>query len=209
MKNILPILCLLFIATSATLAVASPPGEAESEPKEEKKHFIGTSAFVLFNLIPFEDEPSFAQLNYGYRLTPKDTISVEAITWKYHGPLGVPEWEGGAPNSKFPGYVRDFGVGLAYQRYLWKGLYGAVHAMPFIQQYYGNDDELIQTGFQLFVAMRLGYHVRFWDDMFFIEPSVAATAWPINTNLPDDFAVLEDKWPLYAFEPGFHVGANF
>ena len=50
-----------------------------------RRRFVGSSAFVLANAFP--DPPSFYQLNLGYRLTRKDAISLEAITWMYREPL--------------------------------------------------------------------------------------------------------------------------
>jgi len=61
-------------------------------------------------------------LNYGYRLSAKDEISIELITWKYSGPLGRhlgPDFDN--PTSDYPGDVKSLGAGLAYKRFLWKG----------------------------------------------------------------------------------------
>ena len=57
---------------------------------DSSRYFIGTSAFMLANLNPEEkDPPHFYQLNFGYRLTGKDVVSAELITWRYNGPIGV------------------------------------------------------------------------------------------------------------------------
>jgi hypothetical protein len=45
-----------------------------------------------------------------------------------------------------------------YIKHSWKGLYSTVHATPFLQQYLAEDKKLIQTGFQLFLTGRIGYH---------------------------------------------------
>jgi hypothetical protein len=45
-------------------------------------YFIGSSFFMLGNFIPDDpNPPDFVQLNFGYRITPKDVISIEAKTW--------------------------------------------------------------------------------------------------------------------------------
>ena len=150
--------------------------------------------------------PVFFQLNFGYELTERDVISIEAITWKYNEPLGIPLWDEG---DRYPGYVREFGLGVAYKRFLWKGLYTAIHALPLYQMYMDDDGNKIQGGFHLFCTLRLGYHISFFDDRFFIEPGIAATFWPVNTNVPAGFKRLENKWPGYNFEPGFHIGYKF
>jgi len=174
-----------------------------------KRHFIGSSVFMAWNLMP--DPPSFFQLNYGYRLSPKTAISLEAISWRYKAPLGIPYGPAmGAPEEEYPGKVRGMGVGVAYQRLLWRGLYAAAHALPLLQRYSGEDGRHIQNGFQLFTTLRAGYQRKLFSDRWFIEPSVAATAWPINTNVPSPFAALDRKWRSYfLFEPGLHFGRRF
>jgi hypothetical protein len=171
-----------------------------------RRHFVGSSAFVMANLMP--DPPSFYQLNYGYWLTKGDVLSLEAITWTYDAPLGIPYGPSkGSPDEAYPGYVRAYGVGLAYQRFLWKDSYSAIHAAPMFQKYIDEQNEKIQNGFQLFLTLRLGYHIRLFSDRFFMEPSVAFTHWPINTNLPESFRARESRWPNYfLFEPGLHLG---
>ncbi len=208
---------LIALLTSAAMppAVAwagdTPPAEeATPAPRQRSSHFVSTSAFMLFNLLP--DPPSFFQLNYGFRPTDVDTIIVEAMTWTYGAPLGIPLFGGDYGDSvhDYPGRVRSAGVGLAYQRYLWRGIYATLHVTPFWQTYYDEGGEFIQSGFQLFMVGRVGYHFDLWNDRIFIEPSIAATTWPINTNLPASFEEQEAGWPGYfLFEPGLNVGVNF
>lgn len=184
-------------------------GQKNDNESAFRRRFIGTSAFMLGNLFP--DPPSFFQLNYGYWLTPKDVLSVEAITWRYGAPLGIPY---GASfedeKEQYPGTIRAFGLGIAYQRYLWKGLYAAAHATPFLQRYQQTDAQKTQNGFQLFLTFRVGYHIPLVRNRFFLEPSVAMTHWPVNTNLPESFARMERKWNNYFLpEPGLHLGYKF
>ncbi|MEQ9374993.1 MAG: hypothetical protein RIG68_07450 [Imperialibacter sp.] len=193
-------------------ATFSVNADAQSGDKDStyRRHFIGSTLFVLATPI-LTPSPEYFQLNYGYRITRKDVLSVEAITWLYGGPLGRPygpDYEKEA--SGFPGSVRAFGVGLAYKRFLWKRLYGQVHSTAFRQNYLDENDEKIQSGFQLFNTLRFGYQLRLFKNRVFIEPSVAATWWPVNTNLPASFQVQEDKWRnFFLFEPGMHFGINF
>lgn len=183
-------------------------GEASS-----RRHFVGSSAFVLANvaLAGRADAPDFYQLNYGYRLTDRDAVSVEAITWRYTSPVGIPygpSYE--SPDEAYPGYVREAGIGVAYQRLLWRNFYSGVHAAPMLKQYFDEHDARIQNGFRLFLTVRTGYHLPLLQGRFFLEPSVAATHWPIDTNFPAAFEERERKWPNYfLFEPGLHFGMNF
>lgn len=190
-------------------SMAAAQGQTDQREKPANKHFVSTSLFMLANFLP--DPPHFFQLNYGRRLTEKDALMVEAITWQYPAPLGIPYGESyGNAEENFPGIVRDFGIGLAYQRFWWKKLYTTFHATPFLQQYLTPEREKIQTGFQLFLTARVGYRITFLENRCFLEPSVAFTHWPINTNLPAAFAEREDRWPNYfLFEPGLHVGYQF
>lgn len=176
-----------------------------------RRCFVGSSGFILSNLFPQENPPSYYQLNVGYWLTKKDVISIEAKTWTYRFPIGIPYGSSfEAPGEEYPGKVRSVGIGLAYQRFLWKGLYSAVHASAWSQQYFNEKNEKIQNGFQLFTALRLGYHIKLFKNRFFIEPSFAGTYWPVNTNVPAAFAAKERKWNnFFLVEPGLHFGVKF
>ncbi|AFM11651.1 hypothetical protein [Turneriella parva] len=192
-------------AAAASATVQNEPPAAEPF----NRYFIGSSLFMVMNAVA-SPSPDFYQLNFGYWLTKKDVLSVEAITWTYHRALGTPWGPDMSDDAqRYPGYVRAYGVGIAYQRYLWQGLYAAVHALPLLQQFKAPDGKTLQEGFQLFMTLRLGYHFSFCDDHVFIEPSIAVTHWPINTNVPADFARLDSRWPSYFIEPGLHVGFKF
>lgn len=69
------------------------------------------------------------QLNVGYRVTPKNVVFLELKTSKFNWPLGMP-WEAILGKDRqqynFPGYVRQYIIGLAYNRFWWKGLYTGV-----------------------------------------------------------------------------------
>lgn len=198
-----------FIILILLCTVSSLQLQAQGTDTKEKECFIGSTAFILYNLVDDPEPPKYFQLNLGYRITPKDVISVEFIKWDYYEPLGVPLGQKSlAPN--YPGRVRATGAGLAYKRFIWKRSYIQIHSTVFSQKYLDNSGKEIQKGIQLFNTLRLGYQFRFMKNRFFLEPSVALTFWPINTNLPDDFQVEENKWNSYYFpEPGLHFGYNF
>lgn len=194
------------------LLLCMPVSAEKSNAVSDKgKCFVGTSAFILMNLIPNqENPPGYFQLNFGYWLTDKDVLSLEGITWKYNEPLGIPYGSSkNNPAEAYPGTVRDWGIGLAYQRFFWRGFYGAQHITPLFQKYEepGKNDS---KGFMLFMATRIGYHFRIIKNRFFLEPSVACTYWPIRTSVPESFGVMDDRWPSYfLFEPGLHLGFKF
>lgn len=203
------VLCfVLIILVASTLQLKAQYSKQDST---YKKYFVGSTLFLLGNLAPV-NPPGFAQLNVGYRITGKDAISLELITWKHAWPLGINPFynkEYGTPEEKFPGYIREYGIGLAYQRYFWKGLYGAVHVMPMWQTYKNESGNKVGTGFIIFNTYRIGYHVKLFKDRLFIEPSLGIAGRPYFTKMPPGFKEKDDKWPKWTPEPGLHFGFNF
>ncbi len=175
-----------------------------------KKYFVGSTLFLLGNL-DSNDRPDFVQLNAGYRISGKDVLSLEVKTWKYKQPLGIQYGKSyGAPEEQFPGYIREVGFALAYQRFLWNGLYTGVHVMNAWQTFVNEDGKKIDNGFQIFNTYRLGYHFKLFNDRFFIQPSIAITHRPYHTEMPASFKIQDDKWGKFFFgEPGMHFGFNF
>lgn len=205
MKQIMLFFALLFII----------PQDAFTQEKEtytgfERKHFIGSQLFTLLTPI-LDPSPEYLQLNYGYRLTSKDELSVEAITWAYQGPIGRPygpDYE--QESTSYPGDAKSLGAGIAYKRLLWKGAFVQHHSTAFRQTYRDESKKKIQTGFMLFNTLRFGYHFKLFKKRWFLCPSIAMTYWPINTNLPDSFQAQEDNYPRYfLFEPGMQFGYTF
>lgn len=175
-----------------------------------RKCFIGSTLFMLGNFNS-KNRPDFVQLNLGYRITGNDVVSLELKTWKYAWSLGIPFGKSfEAPEEKFPGYIREYGLALVYQRFWWKGLYTGIHVMNARQSFVDNDGNKIDKGFQVFNTYRVGYHFKILKDRFFIEPSIAVTNRLYHTRMPDSFKQLDDKWSKFFFgEPGLHFGFNF
>lgn len=208
MKHLLTIAFLVLTCFAVGVRADDTP---VASPYMSEPCYIGTSLFMLGNLADDDYPPHFFQVNFGYQLTPKDRVSVEAITWRYYHPLGIPWGEEGGRESAdkaYPGHIREFGVGLAYQRWLTKGLFSSLSVIPFWRRYYDTQNEKIDTGLQLYLTARAGYHFRL--SRLFFEPSVAFNFWPVSTNVPDAFEVQDERWHSYfLFEPGFNVGFTF
>lgn len=206
MKN--PGLIILIVMVS-TMTFGQENTQSESVLTEKVKdeyflrHSVGSSLFMAFNF--FEDPADYYQLSYGYQLTDKDKIFIEAITWKYSEPLGTY----GYSKEMYPGMVRSYGIGVGYQRLLWKNLFTSVVATPFLQQYHDKDNEKIQNGFMLYFQCLMGYRFEFFKNHFYIEPAVALKYWPINTNLPQPYADIEKGTPKHIFEPSLNFGFRF
>lgn len=196
-----------------SLFMASSPQLKAQYAKEDttyKKCFVGSTLFMLGNLSP-QNRPDFVQLNLGYRITGKDVVSLELKTWKYGWSLGIPYGKSfQAPEEEFPGYNREYGFAIAYQRFWWKGLYTGVHVMNAWQTFNNKNGAKIDKGFQIFNTYRVGYHFKLFKDRFFIEPSIAVTHRPYHTKMPDGFKQLDDKQSKFFFgELGLHFGFNF
>lgn len=178
-----------------------------------KRCFIGTSLFVLLGNFDKENPPNFVQLDLGYRITGKDVVRFSPKTWKYAWPNGIHPFLNKAykkPEEKFPGYVREIGVTVSYQRFLWKGLHVQLDVMPTWQIFVNDNGKKIEDGFQIFNSYRVGYHIKLFKDKFFFQPSVCMTHRAYHTQLPDGFKQLDDKWSKFIFpEPGLNIGYNF
>jgi hypothetical protein len=203
-RKILVLIIILFIS------IIKMSAQYTQEEIQKKPCFIGSSAFMLGNL-DANETPDFVQLNLGYRISTKDAISLEIKTWKYFEPLGIPYGKSRADvNENFPGYIKEKGFAVAYQRFLWKGLYTGIHVMNAWQDFVNEDKEKIDNGFQIFNTYRLGYHFKLFKGKFFIEPSLAITHRPYHTKMPEEFKQQDDKWSkLFFGEPGLHFGFNF
>lgn len=198
MKKLISIALLHAMITSMVFC------QTEQRDSVFRRHAIGSSLFLLGNFAP-GNSPCFFQLNYGYQLTRKDLIIVEAITWTYYEPLGTY----GSSDELYPGKVRSFGIGAGYQRFHWKNLYTTVEATPFVQQFYDADNKKIQKGFQLYLQFIVGYRMEFFKKRLFMEPAIAIKYWPVNANFPASFAVIERGAKKYKCEPGLNVGFRF
>ena len=176
-----------------------------------KRFFVGSTAFMIANLVPDNNPPEMVYLNLGYRVTGQDVVSLELKTWKYGWPIGIPfgnSYE--AAGEGFPGYVREHGVSLNYQRFVRKGLFAQVDVMPAWQSFVSDGGNKIGNGFQIFNTYSVGYHVKLFKDRWFVQPSVAITHRPYQSSMPDAFKQVDDRWPRFFYgQPGLHFGFNF
>lgn len=182
---------------------------AEELNCESNNFQLETSVWMIANLFP--DSADFYQLSLGYQLDEKNVLFLNGLTWKYSAPLGIsfgPDFE--SPDEEYPGYVRAFGLGIGYQRFFWKGLYSTVYVTPFAQNFYSNNDKLIDSGFQLFLQLQTGYQINFFKGRLYIKPALSFNYWPVNTNFPESFKQKEKNWPAYfLFEPHLNIGFTF
>lgn len=204
-KNL--ILMGLVIALTVTSQLSAQQTKQDST---SRKFFVGSTLLLLGNLSTVNN-PEYVQIQLGYRISPKNTVSFEFKRSIYSWPLGIP-WGPSfdAPGENYPGHARILAPTLAYQHFWWKGAYTAVHALNAFEKYVDEDDVKIGNGYTLYLTYRMGYHITFLKNRFFFEPSIGLTHWPVRTGVPDSFKAIERKWPNYfGWEPGLHIGFNF
>ena len=203
--NLTILACIIMSTTALSQSLTQTDStSAENKPQDPTyKHSIGASLFMLLNFFP---EPAdYYLLTYGYQPTQKSRVFAEFNTWKYYEPIGTYD------NSEemYPGYVRCYGIGFGYQRFHWKGIFTTLQATPFLKQYFDEENEKIQNGFQLYLQLVAGYRFEFFKKRLYVEPAYALKYWPIDTNFPEDFAEIEEGAPNYTFEPSLNFGFKF
>lgn len=187
------------LAAATTVARAEPATAPASWS-------IGTSAWMLANALP--DPPQFYYLEVDRRIGARDELVVEAATWTYDGPIGIPYGSSfGDDAHDYPGFVRSIGLGLGWRRYLHRGANVSARALHFLQLY-REDGQPRTTGYQLFLQARAGWR---WTPArargLWVEPSIACNWWPIEVGRPDSFAAMDDEWPSYfLLEPWLNAG---
>ena len=142
-----------------------------------KRWFVGSTIFLLGNLAT-TNSPDFVQLNFWYRITGKDVITLEPKTWKYAWPNGIQLFLNksyGKPEEEFPGYIREYGLSVTFKRFFWNGLFAELNLMPSLQDFVDEKSKKIDNGFQIFNTYRVGYHIELFKDRLFIQASIAIT----------------------------------
>jgi hypothetical protein len=189
--------------------------EVKAQNKKQKNNYkrwyIGSSLFMLGNFIPNDpNKPEYVQLNVGYRITPKDVVSIECKRSIYTWPIGIPFGPSfDAPGLNYPGHARIIAPTLAYQRFWWKGVFTSVYALNAFEKYMDQNKKKIGNGYTLYMNFHLGYQFKFFKNRLFFEPAIGCSYWPLRNNVPESFKVLEKKWPNYFIQPGLHFGFNF
>ncbi len=153
------------------------------------------------------------ELHIKKELDAKNIVGIKLATWRLFQPMGIQWWDGltdkiDTETEFYPGYLRETGIGISYQRMLWKGLFASVEVLPQYKTYLDLDNKKIANGFKLYNSFHLGYHFAFGKNKrFFIEPQVHSQFWVFDTNTPDAFKQLDNRWKNYfLFEPNLYIG---
>jgi len=156
------------------------------------------------------------ELHIKRNLDDKNIVGVKFATWRLFQPMGILWWEGlldkiDSGSDYYDGYLRETGIGISYQRMLWKELFASVEVLPQIQTYTDLDGNKIKNGFKVYNSYHLGYHITIGKKKrFFIEPQVHINQWFFDNNSPEGFKELDDKYGnIFLFEPNLYLGFKF
>lgn len=194
----------LFVASAIQLRA-----EQAERDSTYRRWYVGSSLFLLGNFDKV-NKPEYVQLNVGYRVTPKDVVTVEFKRSIYSWPIGIPFGPSfDAPGLNYPGHARILAPTVGYQRFWWKGVYTSVYALNAFEKYMDVEGNKLGNGYTLYLNFHLGYQFRFWENRFFFEPAFGCSYWPVRTDVPTSFKAVERDWPNYFIQPGLHFGFNF
>ncbi len=213
----------LLIITLAVFAFSTSAQYSSSKANStdvDHKYWISVPGIILpqFATKSWDDRTNtqHIELHFKRNLDNKNIVGVKFATWRLFQPMGILWWDGltdklDTESEFYPGHVRETGLGVSYQRMLWKGLFGTVEVLPQLKTYLDEDGDKIQHGFKLYNSFHLGYHLAFGKKkQFFVEPQVHSQFWVFDTNTPAEFRQLDNQWRNYfLFEPNIYLGVKF
>lgn len=205
-KTILFISCLLISITT----FGQQDKKGVTDPAY--KYLVSTTILTLTNFESEETNLHHYEFHFGYKITPKDRIELKVATWKLFEPMGIPFWDPlfRKESEWYPGRLKESGIGITYQRLLWKGLFAQIEMLPLWKKYLDESNNKIDDGFKLYTTYHIGYHFSFFKNRFYIEPQIHCNYWPIDTEGPQGFEEKESKWNNYfLFEPNLFLGIKF
>jgi hypothetical protein len=210
------------ISTTLMIAMLTSHALSQNLPKAGsgtiKKTMSGYNCSVSTTYLTFanfgreETNTHHYEFHFGYKITPKDKIGIKIATWSLFAPMGIP-W---GPylmkeSESYPGRIRESGIGITYQRIMWKGLFTSIEILPLKKTYLDENKKKIDGGFKLYTSYHLGYHVPLFKNRLYLEPQIHCNYWPIDTKGPQSFEENENKWinNYFLFEPNLYIGVNF
>ncbi|MEZ5174180.1 MAG: hypothetical protein R2850_11925 [Bacteroidia bacterium] len=209
------------IALFCTIAALAQNNQSIGE-KPEFKHKYRVSIPMIIVPQLFEKgwndrtHTQHIELHVKRELDDKNIIGVKLATWRLFQPMGILWWDGLTDKVKsgseyYDGHMRETGIGFSYQRMLWKGLFATAEILPLYKSYTDEDGKKLGNGFKLYNSVHLGYHLAFGKrKQFFVEPQLHSQIWVFDTNTPESFKKMDNKWKNYfLFEPNLYFGFKF
>lgn len=209
---------LLLIGQLGAFAQVKPSSNEETEVRHKWR--VSFPYFIVTDPIgdSWDDRQNtqMIELHVKRNLDSKNVVGVKFATWRLFQPMGITWWDGlldklETESEFYPGHVRETGIGISYQRMLWKGLFATVEVLPQFQTYLDLDGNKLGNGFKVYNSYHIGYHIAFGKNKrIFIEPQVHCQHWMFDNTAPEGFKQLDDKWRDYfLLEPNIYVGVNF
>ena len=206
----------ILIALFTTLAFSQNHKQASGKSVRKAipayRFSVSTTYLTFVNFEPEEKNLQMYEFHAGYRITPKDKIEIKAATWKLYEPMGIPLFDPlfQEESAWYPGRIRESGLGVAYQRFLWKGVFATLEILALRKTYLDENAEKIDDGFKLYTSYHIGYHIPLFKNRLYIEPQIHCNYWPIDSKGPQAFEEKESQWNNYfLFEPNVFIGVNF
>lgn len=206
----------VMIAVFTTLAISQNPNQTAKGSTMDKvpdyKFSVSTTWLSFTNFGKEKTNTHHYELHFMYNLTSKDRIGIKLATWKLFATMGMPIQEQLKKDeiNFYPGRLRETGLGITYQRMLWKGLFTTVEILPQFKTYLDIENNKISNGFKLYTSYHLGYHIPLFKGRMYIEPQIHCNYWPVDTKTPQSFKDFDKKWNNYIlFEPNLYIGVNF
>jgi len=213
MKKLISTTCMIALFTTLAFSqnLQKTTGVTAKGTVPSYKFSVSTTYFTFINFGP--TSVSMYEFHFGYKITPKDRVEIKVATWRLFEPMGIPmldpllqkesEW--------YPGKIRESGIGITYQRFLWKGLYTQIEILPLWKIYLDENKKKIGDGFKLYTSYHLGYHIPLFKNRLFLEPQIHCNYWPIDSEGPQGFEEKENKWKnnYFLFEPNIFIGIKF
>ncbi len=214
MKKLLLIMVLgIILGANAFSQVQNKTNVSFADDSVQKHKFsVSTTYYSLLNYEEEKTNTHHYELHIEYRLTPRDKIGIKAATWKLFAPMGMPMQEQlkFVETNFYPGRLRESGIGVTYQRTIWRGLFAAAEILLQLKTYLDENNSKISNGFKLYTSYHLGYHIPLFKNKIYLEPQIHCQYWPVDTNVPQAFRQEDDKWNNYfLFEPDMYIGVNF
>jgi hypothetical protein len=200
------------ITTGLFLALFLSQAYSQNHTKTEREFALGTAYHTFLNFGEEKTNTHHYEFHFGYQLTPEDKVGIKLATWKMFAPMGMPMKEQLKfdESNNYSGRLRETGIGVTYQRMIWKGLFATIEILPQLKTYLDENDEKNCNGFKLYTSYHLGYHISLFKDRAFIEPQIQCQYWPIDTNTPQVFKEKDKGWNNYfLFEPNLYIGVRF
>jgi hypothetical protein len=214
MKKLISTTLMIAVFTTLVFSQNHPrtAGDTIKAAVPAHKFSVSTTWLTFGNFGPEETNVHMYEFHFGYKITPKDKIGMKVATWSLFEPMAIPWGPDKMKESEsYPGRLRESGIGITYQRILWKGLFTSVEILPLKKTYLNENKNKIGDGFKLYTSYHLGYHLPLFRNRLFLEPQIHCNFWPIDTKGPQGFEENEHKWNnnYFLFEPNIFIGINF